>query len=194
MIEITVSRRSELQGAEADVIQSLVIQTETEIRVLHELVHGEGAVVRFNHSVAYLRRGHDGVRRHHTIRILLADFADKKRTHSGASATAERVRHLETLEAIASLGLLTDNVQHRVNELCALSVVAFCPVVASTGLAEHEVIRAEELAKRTRANRVHGARLQIHEDRTRHVAAAGGLVIVHVDALELQVRVTVTKL
>ena len=53
----------------------------------------------------------------------------------------------------------TSRSQQRLNP--DLRVVAFCPVVASTGLAEHEVIRAEELAERTRANRVHGARLQI---------------------------------
>ena len=67
------------------------------------------------------------------------------------------------------------------------------PVVASPRLAEDEVVRTEELTERACAHRVHGARLQIHEDRTRHVAAAGGLVVVHVDALELQVRVSVVR-
>ena len=67
------------------------------------------------------------------------------------------------------------------------------PVVASPRLAEDEVVRTEELTERACAHRVHGARLQIHEDRTRHVAAAGGLVVVHVDALELQVRVAVVR-
>ena len=51
------------------------------------------------------------------------------------------------------------------------------PVVTRPGLAEDEVIRTEELTERPGANRVHGTRLQIHQDRTRHVAAAGGLVL-----------------
>ena len=38
---------------------------------------------------------------------------------------------------------------------------------------------------------VHGAGLQIHEDGAGHVAAASGLVVVNVDALQLEVRVTV---
>ena len=45
--------------------------------------------------------------------------------------------------------------------------------------------------KRTGADRVHGAGLKIHEDGAGDVAAAGGLVVVHVDALELEVRVAV---
>merc|ERR1719201_1172987 len=103
------------------------------------------------------------------------------------------MRHLESLEAVAALGLLADDVQHRVDELSALRVMALRPVVTSSRLAEHEVVRAEELTERARANRVHGSRLQIHEDRTRHIAPAGGFVIVHVDALELQVGVTVVR-
>merc|ERR1719443_1237418 len=101
--------------------------------------------------------------------------------------------HLEPLQAVAAFRLLTDNVEHRVDELRTLSVMSLCPIVPGTGLAEHEVVWPEELAEGARANRVHGARLQIHEDRARHVAAARGLVVVHVDALELQVRVAVVR-
>ena len=71
----------------------------------------------------------------------------------------------------------------------ALGVVALGPVVAGAGLAEDEVVRPEELAERAGAHRVHGARLQVHQDRARDVAPAGGLVVVHVDALDLELRV-----
>merc|ERR1719377_314336 len=101
--------------------------------------------------------------------------------------------HLKALEAVAALGLLADNIEHRVDEFRAFRVVTLRPVVASPRLSEDEVVGTEELTERPGANRVHGTRLQIHEDRTRDVAAAGGLVVVHVDALELQVRVTVVR-
>merc|ERR1719359_1755044 len=101
--------------------------------------------------------------------------------------------HLEPLEAVASLGLLADNVQHRIDQLSPFSVVTLRPVVASPRLPEDEVVRAEELTERAGAHRVHGTRLEVHEDRTRHVAAAGGFVVVHVDALELKVRVAVVR-
>ena len=39
----------------------------------------------------------------------------------------------------------------------------------------------------------HGAGLEVHEDRARHVAAAGRLVVVHVDALQLEVAVAVVR-
>ena len=41
---------------------------------------------------------------------------------------------LRTLQAVAGLGLLAHDVQHRVNQLCALCVVALGPIVARAGL------------------------------------------------------------
>ena len=98
---------------------------------------------------------------------------------------------LEALEAVARLGLLADDIEHRVNKLGTLGVVALCPVVSGTGLAKDKVVRTEQLAKGAGAHRVHGAGLEIDEHGAGHVLAAGGFVEVDVDALELQVRVAV---
>merc|ERR1719355_162486 len=103
------------------------------------------------------------------------------------------MRDLEALEAVAALSLLAHDIEHTVDELGALGVVALGPVVAGAGLAENEVVRAEELAERARTHGVHRARLEVHKDRARHVAAARGLVKVHVDALELEVGVAVVR-
>merc|ERR1719191_1300529 len=129
------------------------------------------AVVRLDDRVAHLRRRHDREGHHNTVRVLLADLADEESAHAGARAAAERVRDLEALEAVAALGLLADDVKHAVDELRALGVVALGPVVARAGLAEHEVIRAEELAERPGTHGVYRARLEVHEDRARHIAA-----------------------
>merc|ERR1719241_38742 len=110
VIQITVSRRSKLQGAEAYVVQSLIVKGEAEVRVLDELVHRKRAVVGFNHRVRHLRAWHDRVSRHDAVRVLLANLRDEEGAHPGAGATAQRVSHLEALEAIASLSLFTDNV------------------------------------------------------------------------------------
>jgi len=42
-----------------------------------------------------------------------------------------------TLKAIAALCFLPHNIQHRVDELCTLCVVALGPVVACAGLQDH---------------------------------------------------------
>ena len=114
-----------------------------------------------------------------TIHVLVANLGGEDSPHAGASATTKGVRDLEALEAVGGLCLRAHNVEHRVNELSTLgSVVALGPVVAGTGLAEDEVVRAKDLAIRTSANRVHGTRLEIHEDSTGNVLTTGGLWII----------------
>ena len=64
------------------------------------------------------------------------------------------------MEAVAVLGLLADDVEHGVDELGALGVVALGPVVAGVGLAEDEVVGAEDLAVGAGTHEVHERRTQ----------------------------------
>merc|ERR1712070_1297380 len=191
MVQVAIGWGGELQGTEADVVQSLVVHAHTLVSVLDQLVDGEGCVVWLDDGVGHLGGWHDGESEHDTVWVLLTDLGDQKCSHTSAGATSEGVGELEALEAIAGLGLLADDVKDGIDELSALGVVALGPVVTSASLAEDEVVWAEELTERTSADRVHGARLQVHQDSAGHVAAAGGLVVVDVDALELEVGVAV---
>ncbi len=65
------------------------------------------------------------------------------------------------------------------------------PVVAGAALSEHKVVRAEDLPEGPGADAVHGAGLQVHQDRPRDVLPAARLVVVHIDPLQLEVRVPV---
>ena len=51
--------------------------------------------------------------------------------------------------------------------------------------------RTEELTEGASADRVHGSGLQVDEDGTGNVLATSGLIVVNVNALQLEVRVTV---
>ncbi|KAF3796252.1 hypothetical protein EJ110_NYTH03355 [Nymphaea thermarum] len=67
--------------------------------------------------------------------------------------------------------------------------MALGPVVSGAVLAEHEVVRPENLAVRPGPQAVHGARLEIHQHRAGHVPPTAGLVVVHVHAFELELGV-----
>lgn len=98
-----------------------------------------------------------------------------------------------TLQAVGALGLLANNVEDGVNELCALRVVTLCPVVTGAALTEDEVVGTEEVAEGTRADGVHGSRLEINEDGTRDILVRADFVVVDVDALELEVVVALIE-
>merc|ERR1712188_364779 len=105
--------------------------------------------------------------------------------------TTEGVAELEALKAIARLSLLADNIKHGIDQLRTLGVVSLGPIVSGASLSEDKVVGAEELTEGAGTDGVHGTGLQIHEDGAGDIATTGGLVVVHVDTLELKVGVTV---
>jgi hypothetical protein len=78
--------------------------------------------------------GNDGESTHHSVGELLSDLGDQERTHTGTGTTTERVGDLETLQAVDGFGLLSDDIENRVDEFGTFSVVTLCPVVTGTGL------------------------------------------------------------
>ena len=54
MVEVSVGRGAELERPEADVVECLVVDAERLVRVLHELVHGQGGVIRLHDGVGHL--------------------------------------------------------------------------------------------------------------------------------------------
>ena len=64
MVEVAEGGRGQLERAEADVVQRLVVQDHALVRVLHQLVHGQGGVVGLHHGVRHLWGGHHRERLH----------------------------------------------------------------------------------------------------------------------------------
>ena len=55
MVQVVVVGRLELEGLEGDVVESLVVEAEGHVAVLHQLVHRQDGVVRLNHDLGDLR-------------------------------------------------------------------------------------------------------------------------------------------
>jgi len=191
MVKITVSWGGELEGSEADIVKSLVINAHNLIGVLDELMDREGGVVWLNDGIRHLGGWHDGESGHDSVWVLFSDLGDEEGSHTGSGTTTEGVGDLETLEAIATFGFLSDDIKDGVDELGTLGVVTLGPVVTGTGLSEDEVVWSEELSEWSGSDGVHGSWLKIHEDTSWDVSATGGLVVVNVDSLELEIGVTV---
>ena len=68
--------------------------------------------------------------------------------------------------------------------------MALGPVVSGSRLSEDEVVGAEDLSIGAGSHGVHGAGLQIDEDGSGDIFAAGGFVVVDVDPLELKIGVS----
>merc|ERR1719424_113414 len=173
MVQVTIRRRGQLQSAEANIVKSFVVQKETLICVLDELMEREHSVVWLHNCVGHFGRRDNRECLHNSVRILLTNLGNEQSAHACAGTTTEGVAKLEALEAVASFSLLTHNVQDGVDQLSPFGIMPFCPIIAGPGLAKYEVVRAEKLTKRSSANAVHRARLKVHKDSTRHIASSG---------------------
>lgn len=138
MVQVSVSWGGEFESTEADIIQSLVVNAEGLVRVLHQLVNRQGSVVGLHNSVRHLGRGHDTECVHDPVRVLLSDLGDEESAHTRPSSSTKGVGQLEALKAVTALCLFPDHVQYGVYQLSALSVVTLGPVVTCTTLTWEE--------------------------------------------------------
>ena len=182
MVKITVGWGGELKGSEADIVKGFVINAHNLIGVLNKLMDGEGGVIWLDDGIRDLWGRHDGESGHDSIWVLFSDLGDEEGSHTGSGTTTEGVGDLETLEAIASFGFLSDDIKDGVDKLGSLGVMSLGPVVTGTGLSEDEVIWSEELSEWSGSDGVHGSWLKIHKDGSWDVSSTGGFVIVDVDS------------
>jgi len=193
VVQVTVCWGGELEGSEANVVEGFVVNAVCLVGVFDQLVDGEGGVVWFDDGVGHLWRWDNGEGVHDSVWVFLSDLGDQKCTEARAGAATEGVCELETLEAIAAFGFLSDDIEDRVDEFGTFCVMTLGPVVTGTRLSEDKVIWTEDLAEWTRSDGVHGTWFKIDQDGSWHVLAAGGFVVVDVDSLQLEVGVTVVS-
>jgi len=191
MIQITIGGGCELKRAKADVVQSFVVNHEGLIGVLDQLMEGQDGIVGFHNGVRHLGGGDDRVSGHNAIGIFFTDLGDQESSHTGSGTATKRMAQLESLKAITSLSLLADDVENGINQFGTLGVVTFGPIVTGASLTKNKIVGSKELTEGSSADGVHGAGLQIHEDGAGNIASTGGFVEINVDALQLQVGVTV---
>ena len=96
---------------------------------------------------------------------------------------------LYTLQAIAVFSLFANDVENGVDQLGAFGIMTVGPIVTGAGLAEDEVVGAEDLAVGARSDAVHGSRFEIHKHGSRNVPSARGLIVIDIDPLELDAAV-----
>jgi hypothetical protein len=76
MVKITICWGGELKGSEADIVKSLVIESETLISILNKLMDRKGTVIWLHDGIGHLRGRNDGVCRHNSVRVFLSDLGD----------------------------------------------------------------------------------------------------------------------
>ena len=172
VVEVTVGGGGELQGVVADLVEGLVVDAHDLVSVFNQLVKREGGVVGLNNDVTHLRGRNDREGANQTIRELLSQFGKDKGTQTRPSSSSDRVRQLETLQAITSLGLLTNSLQHFFSNLSTLCIMSLSPVVSCSISTSNKVVGVKQLRS---LDLVSHTDLHINTDGTRNILSLGSL-------------------
>ena len=82
MVKITIGWGGELEGSEADIVESFVINAHNLISVFDQLMDGEGGVVWLNDGIGHLWRWHDGEGAHDSVWVFFSDLGDQEGSHT----------------------------------------------------------------------------------------------------------------
>lgn len=134
VVQVAVGRGGQLQSTETDIVKGFVVNAVRLISVFYELVNGQSGIVGFDDGIRHFGGRDDGEGVHNSVWVLFTDFGDEKRSQAGAGSATEGVGHLESLQTVASFGLLADDVQDGIHQFGTLGVMALGPVITSTAL------------------------------------------------------------
>ena len=110
MVQVAISWCSELQGSEADIVQSFIVDAVCFISVFDQLMDRQCSVVRLYNGVRYFWWWNNTECVHHSVRVLLSDFWNKKCSHTRAGSTAQWMCKLKTLKAIAAFSFFSNHI------------------------------------------------------------------------------------
>lgn len=95
VVQVSVGRVRQLKATLADIVQRLVIDTEGSVCIFHQLVHGQGSIVRFDDGIR-CTRGQNTKGGQHTIGKLCTAIA--------LAPTSPEGCNLQMLLAFSDLG------------------------------------------------------------------------------------------
>merc|ERR1711881_663567 len=106
MVEVSVGRALDVEGATADIVDGLVIDHDGDISVLEQGVGREHGVVRLNNGGRDLRRRVDSEAKLGLLAVVDGQALEEERAKAGTGTTTNGVEHEEALETSAIVGKL----------------------------------------------------------------------------------------
>lgn len=187
-VQVGVSGTLNIQVATADIIDSLVIDHKSNIRVLKSGMSGQDRVIRLNDSGGNLRSGVNGELELGLLAIVNRQTFKKQSTETRTGTTTEGVENKETLKTGTVVGKTTNAVQDNIDEFLANGIMTTSIVVSSILLTSDQLLGVEQLTVGASTDFINNSGLKIDKDSTRDVLAAAGLREESVEANVMEIK------
>jgi hypothetical protein len=145
-VQVGVGWSLNVQVAAANVVDGLVVNHESTVRVLQGGVGGQNGVVWFDDSGRHLRRWVDSKLQLGLLAIINRETLQEEGGETRSCTATKGVEGEESLETSALIGQLTDPVKDKIDDLLSDSVVTAGVVVGGVLFTSDELLGMEELA------------------------------------------------
>ena len=170
-IQVLIVGALDAEVSPADVVDGLVINHETTVRVLQGGVSRENGVVRLNDGGSDLRSRVDAELQLALLAVVHRQALHEQGTKARSGTAPEGVEDQETLQSGAVVGHTSDLVQDLINQLLADRVVSASVVVRSILLPGDHLLRVEQTPICTGPDLIDDIGLKIAVDRSRDIFA-----------------------
>jgi hypothetical protein len=174
-VQVLVRRSGDIEVATADIVDSLVIDEESTVRVLNGAVSRQDSVVRLNNGSRGSGSRVDGELELGLLAVLSRETLKEESTETGTSTTTEGVEDQEALERLAVVGNAANAVNDIVDHLLANGVVTTSVVVGGILLTADQLLGVEKITVFTSSDLIDRRGVKIDEERSRNIFAAAGL-------------------
>jgi hypothetical protein len=174
-VQVLVRRSGDIEVATADIVDSLVIDEESTVRVLNGAVSRQDSVVRLNNGSRGSGSRVDGELKLGLLAVLSRETLKEESTETGTSTTTEGVEDQEALERLAVVGNTANAVNDIVNHFLANGVVTTSIVVGGILLTTDQLLGVEKVTVFTSSDLIDRRGVKIDEEGSRNILAASGL-------------------
>jgi hypothetical protein len=174
-VKVGVCWALDVEVAAADIVDSLVVEHDSNVSVLKKRVGREHGVVWLNHSSGYLRGWVYGESELGLAAVVDGKALKEKRSKSGTGTSTNSVKAEETLKTGTLVSKLAHAIKYEVNNFLSDGVVSTGVVVGCIFLAGDDLLRVVQLAVGTSAHFITDGWLQVYENATRNMLSSTSL-------------------
>jgi len=174
-VQVGVSGSFDVELSSADIVDSFIVEHDSDIGMFEEGVSGQDGVVWFNDGSGDLGGWVDGETKLGFLAVIDGKSFQKEGTQTGSGTTSDGVEYQETLETSTVISELSDSVQAKINDFLTNGVVTSGEVVGSIFLTGDKLFRVEELSVSTSSDFIDDSWFQIKENSSWDVLAGTSL-------------------
>jgi len=165
-VQVGVSGSFDVELSSADIVDSFVVEHDSDVSVFKEGVSGQDGVVRFNDGSGDLGTGVDGETELGLLTVINGKSFEEERSETGSGTTTDSVEDHESLETGTVISELSDSVKGKIDDFLTDGVVTSGEVVGSIFFTGDKLFGVEELSVGTSSYFIDDGRFEIKEDRS----------------------------